>query len=486
MTAFRTDRSLVLVAAAALGTTLLAAVGVHWVVTLVALGAISILAAVNPAVVVAAVVLSIPVQSALDIPFVRGELTLTQLVLFGLIAGWGALFWRRRIWFDSIVVGFLLVLAAYVVSFIAVDSPGLWFQETYRWAVAGIFYIICRSIISSWQHVRWILWAITTGVIGVSIYAAWQIVVGAAPVDFQVGGAVRVYATFGTPNTLAAYLEMTIPVLLACLPIAWWGSDTDQFSIYEKWLFTIVPLGGLLVIGLTQSRGGWIGVAAACIVLWLQLPGRTRAITALVSVVVLSGFLLTAPGQSQLKRFGDLREETYTESEIEIDSRSSYEVGVGRGALWATARVMIADKPLTGVGAGEFDENYREYVPSWIDRFPRGQAHNVWLQMGAQAGIWGIIGYTWWFAASVWSVITARRRVDSRTHFWLITGVLAVFAAYTFHSLVDYLNVLSLGLQLSVLTAIALNMAPEPLTRYGSQPTQHKSVISPETAPCPQ
>jgi hypothetical protein len=48
--------------------------------------------------------------------------------------------------------------------------------------------------------------------------------------------------------------------------------------------------------------------------------------------------------------------------------------------------------------------------------------------------------------------------------------------------MVDYLNVLSLGLQLSVLTAIALNSAPEPLSRYTThRPPVHSPVV-PEPA----
>ncbi len=474
----------IMVGVAAAALTLLAMVGVHWLITAFALGAVALLALIHPPSVAAAVVLSIPVQSEFMLPFVRGELTVTQLLLFGLIAGWGVIFWRRRIWLDSIVVGFLLVLAAYAISFIAVDDPTLWFQESYRWAVAGVFYVICRSVIHEWRDIRPVIWAMLAGVTGVSILSAWQMVAESAPGHFLVGGALRVYATFGTPNTLAAYLEMTVPILLACIPIAWFVKGEFKFSYFEKWLLIGVSLIGIAVLLLTQSRGGYVGFFGACILLWWLLPNRARIISAVAAVLLIGGFLLTAPGQSQLSRFLELQEEASPDV-IEVN-RSSYDVGAGRGALWSTARIMIAENPLTGIGAGEFDENYREYVPSWIDRFPRGQAHNVWLQMGAQAGIWGIIGYAAWFAASVWSVITARRRVKDRHRYWLLTGVLAVFAAYTLHSLVDYLNVLSLGLQLSVLTAIALNLAPEPLTRYQSEPLQAESSTRPEVAPCPQ
>lgn len=463
---------------------LLAVPGIHWIVTLAALASVAVVAALHPPVVVAAVVLSIPVQSSLMLPFVRGEITFTQLAMFGLVFGWAALFWKRKIWLDSVTVGFLLVLAAYVISFVAVDSPSLWFQETYRWAIAGVFYVICRSVITGWNHVRLILWATLAGVAFVSIFSAYQILTVSGPADFLVGGAIRVYATFGTPNTLAAYLEMTVPLLLACVPIAWFVKGDFVAHRVEKWMLVLVSLAGIAVLGLTQSRGGMIGLFLAMVVLWYYLPNRARLPMLVVAVVMFGGFALTAPGQSQLSRFAELGEET--SQEAGGSTQSSYDVGSGRGALWGTALAMIEDKPFTGIGAGEFDEHHREYAPSWIDRFPRGQAHNVWLHMGAQAGIWGILAYAWWFGASIWSVVTARRRVMDPQRYWVLTGVIAVFLAYAAHSMVDYLNVLSLGLQLSVLTAIALNFAPGPLKRYQQSPASRHAATSTELATCPQ
>ncbi len=457
-----------------------ASAGIHWLVTVAALAAVALLALVAPAMVVAGVVASIPVQSEVMLPFVRGELTVTQVMMFGLIAGWGVLFWRRRIWLDSVVVGFLLVLAAYAVSFIAVDNPGLWFQESYRWAIAGVFYVICRSVMVDRRAVRWSVWAMLVGVAGVSLMSLYQLASGSGPQDFLAGGAIRVYGSFGTPNTLAAYMELTILFLLACLPLAWRRDGQFQFHTLEKWAIIGVTAVGMLVVGLTQSRGGWIGLGLGLLVLWWQFPIRVKLVSFVVGVVLIGGFLLTPPGQSQYERFMELQDEPAPA--VTSGAVSVHQSSAGRGTLWNTAVLMIKDRPLTGIGAGEFDENYREYVPNWLDRFPRGQAHNVWLQMGAQAGVWGILAYAAWYAASTWSIITARRRTQTSAGFWLVTGVIAVFVAYTAHSLVDYLNVLSLGLQLSVLTAIALNSAPEPLSRYSSsEPAIHSHVV-PEPA----
>ncbi|MCA9832472.1 MAG: O-antigen ligase family protein [Thermomicrobiales bacterium] len=454
-----------------------AAGGVHWLITVAALGVVACIALLQPAMVAALVVASIPIQSEVMLPFVRGELTVTQLTLFGLIAGWGVIFWKRRIWLDSVVVGFLCLLAAYCFSFLAVDTPSLWFEETYRWAVAGLFYVICRSVITSWDEVRYSLLAVAAGVLGVSLLSIAQIGTG--------GGSVRVSGTFGTPNTLAAYLEMTVPILLAVLAAARWGSGDRTIGVSEKWFMLAASAIGILVIGFTQSRGGWLGFTAAGVVLWMNVPGRSKFYILGTAAVIGGVFLLTPPGQSQLERFLEIRTETATTDDSESTDLASYDVGAGRGAIWAAARAMIADHPVIGLGAGEFDEHYRQYVPSWANRIPRGHAHNVWLQMGAQAGVIGIAGYSVWYAASIWSLVTARGRTRPSFDRWIIIGVIAVFAAYTMHSLVDYLNVLSLGLQLSVLTAIALNLAPVPLMRYKAVREQRPVITYSEQRACP-
>ncbi len=136
---------------------------------------------------------------------------------------------------------------------------------------------------------------------------------------------------------------------------------------------------------------------------------------------------------------------------------------LGRESLWKAGIAMLEDKPLTGVGAGEYDYHYRQYVPEWIDRFPRGQAHDGWIQMGAQAGVPGILAFSIWIWASILALWNATRRAADDISGLLAWGGLAVMLAFTVHSLVDYLNVLSLGIQISAITAMGLALAPDPL-----------------------
>lgn len=428
---------------------------------------------------IAAVVLSVPLQEAYTVPFVRGDLTYTQVLLAGLVLGWAVTFYRYRIWLDSVVLGFLAIFSAFSISLVAMDDPGLWFGEVYRWAAAAIFFVVCRSVLRSWPDIVPSVWAMVAGVLGVSAHAFWQLINDAGPANFIVGGSMRVYSTFGTPNTLAAYVEFTVPLLLVFALFGVKSSIRTRIGT-PVWLASIVASGaGMLTLGLTQSRGGLIGMVVALITVLFILPRRLQVATVVAGVVVIGAFLVTTPGQSQFQRFTDLFEEEETLIQAE------HKALLGRGSLWGAAIRMIEDEPLTGVGAGEYDYHYREYTPGWLDRFPRGQAHNGWLQMGAQAGVPGMLAFTAWVAASLGAVGGAIRRAQGELPRLVACGAIAILLAFTIHSLVDYLNVLSLGVQLSMITAAGLALSPDPLPTSKRDPVEGAIIESPVMAPEP-
>lgn len=421
----------------------------------------------------AAVVVSVPVQNAVMLSFVTGELTYTQICIAGLTLGWLLSIRRYRIWLDAVVVGFALVMAAWLHSFLATDSLTLFLEENYRWAVAGLIYLVARSVLRRWNDVRWMLWAMVIGLLGASSQGIVQFVERSGPASHFVAGELRVSAAFGTPNTLAAYIEFTAPLLIAvCLAMliqpAWLRADRLLFA------GVLVSSGlGVLVMILTQSRGGWVGLAGGLSVIVLGLRRKHQLITIVAAALLLIGVLLTPVGQSQLERF----ERAFAPTQQSALPVSSFDSGIGRSAIWRAAINMIRQNPDTGVGAGEFDYHFRQYVTMWLDRLPRGQAHNGWLQTGATAGVPGMLAFTAWLGASVWACVTAWIRSRNLRSRFLALGGLAVMIAFSLHNLVDYLNVLSLGLQLSVVTAIAQTLVPAPLTRYARANTKPGDAI---------
>jgi O-antigen ligase len=117
---------------------------------------------------------------------------------------------------------------------------------------------------------------------------------------------------------------------------------------------------------------------------------------------------------------------------------------------------MFLGNPLNGVGAGEFSREFRQYTPEWRFRVSRGHAHNGYLQLAAENGIPGLLSFIVWCGL----VVTAlwRRMVMSTSRFELMmaTGSVATFVAFMVHSMVDYLNVLSLGIQIALVIAMGM------------------------------
>ncbi len=227
---------------------------------------------------------TIPIQDTVLIPFVRGELTATQVVLFGFVLGWVVTVSRARPWLDGIVIGYLLIFAAFSISLAEMDEPSLWAAEVYRWMVAGLVYVIARAILRSWRDVRLALFGVIAGVSIAAGYVVQQFYDQATSQTGLVIGNFRAMGSFNVPNPLAAYIEFTVPVLLLFGLMGFRGSLRHETG-NVFWLLSILASGvGLLVIGLTQSRGGYIGMAVAFLVVFMQLPRRFQIGSVLTGV----------------------------------------------------------------------------------------------------------------------------------------------------------------------------------------------------------
>ena len=426
--------------------------------TLLLFGLAAVVGFACPPAMIALVLLSVPVQDAVVLPIVFGEVTLTQIAVIGLSVGWGIILWRRAVWLDGVWWWFLIVLAALLISIIAMDESGSWAGEVYRWGVAAGFYLICRSALREWASIRLALWAIVGGVAATSAHAYGQVIAGNGRPDLFQGGLLRAYGAFGEPNPLAAYMEFSVPVL-AGVALAGFRASVRERIGADLWVATgLASAMGTATIALTQSRGGWIGFAVAGVSLLWVVPLRLRLTAIAVGVLLFAVVLLTPLGQSQMDRYGQSLDASEPLAVAILTSAQT-----GREWLWGAAIGMLMDHPFTGVGAGEYDYHFRQYTTDWYNRFPIGQAHNGYLHMAAQAGIPGLVAFVGWIGAMLVSLASATRRDPEPVSRALSLGAFAVVLAFTVHSVVDYLNVLSLGLQLSAVVAVGLNLAPERL-----------------------
>jgi O-antigen ligase len=129
---------------------------------------------------------------------------------------------------------------------------------------------------------------------------------------------------------------------------------------------------------------------------------------------------------------------------------------------------MVQERPLLGVGPGNFSIAYERLVysgqsPTWIKPWydSRGHAHNYYLHITAESGLIGASAYLV-FLGSIWySAIRALRQAQT----WMIRGItlggIGVAGALNGHNLFENLHVLNMGVQFGVIIAMLATIDAE-------------------------
>jgi O-antigen ligase len=212
----------------------------------------------------------------------------------------------------------------------------------------------------------------------------------------------------------------------------------------------IAAIGSLMLI-LTQSRGGYLGFGASLMAIGLLSGQRSRILTLAGLTVLALLMMVTPPGRSAAQRFTSSVAVFNSRQEVTIENWSVQE----RVAHWRAGLHMLRDKPWTGVGAGNFNQRYREYTQVWRFRIPRGHAHNNEIQMGAQSGYTGLIAYLALLFTVGVRILRGMRGATQTSARALAIGAFGVFIAVLVHGQFDYLH----GLSLSIAFALALACA---------------------------
>jgi len=173
---------------------------------------------------------------------------------------------------------------------------------------------------------------------------------------------------YGDANRLAMSL-------VAVLPAALYGLLTARRG-RVRLLFAGVVAAQLAAIVLTHSRSG--AVAAALAVLLYLFRGRGAAVRGPVAVVALAGGLVLLAPQSFWARSASISQ--YADD-------ASVE---GRRHAWLVLDGIVAERPLTGVGADAFLPAWGRYAPLEAGGH-RYVAHNVPLEILGELGIPALI-----------------------------------------------------------------------------------------------
>ena len=354
----------------------------------------------------------------------------------------------------AIVVVALAMVSLATFSVVYADDRPAAIKESLKWLELLLAVLIVVDLAAEPRLARWVIGAMLVAGAAEAAYGAVQFVTDAGPGAFQLSGALRAFGHFDQPNPFAGYLTTILP-LAVCMALC--PANPVRF----RWL--ALGAAGLLGvgIGLSQSRGAWLGAAVATLCLLLAWSRFTRRLLipcalggTLALALAVSGLLPAAI----LDRLGQAIEYFGVFDVRTVEVSSENWAVVERMAHWQAGWYMFLDHPWLGVGAGNYAAAYPQYfVGSWHAAL--GHAHNYYLNILAELGIVGggvlviLLGLA--FRQLGGALV---RSEPLRTTFWraVLAGVLAGLIVFCIHSMFDSLFVHSVNIQVGVLLGLGL------------------------------
>ncbi len=219
----------------------------------------------------------------------------------------------------------------------------------------------------------------------------------------------RAYGIFGNPNIFAEYLVMLAPLSLASI-----GFLEKR---WKKVFFAMVFLIQAFAIGLSMSRGGWLGLLISILV-FIALTHRRLLLVVLpgAAVVLMNG------SQNWIYRFLSIFNFA--------DSSTSY-----RFKIWAVTEQMIRDHFIGGVGLGH--RPYMKIFETYKPMMGVFHAHNTYLQVMAELGFLGFICFILFLGSLLGGIRKYLIKSEDKVLSWMGCGLFASFIGLLVHGMFE-------------------------------------------------
>jgi len=332
------------------------------------------------------------------------------LVVQGLTIG-VALLWLLRIWFGAKqkllwppICWAVLTLVIYAVArYFTADIEYVARQELLQVLVcAFLFFAVVANLYR--QEFSQIISFIVIGLaMAISCYAIYQF----ARHDFRVWNLPGLYpgratGTYVSPNNLAGFLEMILPLAVAYILV---GRIKPLTRILLGYCALAIATGILV----TFSRSGWAAAALGVFaLLTVLLFNKQHQLPAFLLLLCLTGggAIVGAKYLPQTATFIQRAHGGGMEPEkIDLDMRRE---------LWTAALQMWRGNFWTGIGPAHYNFRYPQYRTERVQLMP-DRAHNDYLNLLAD---WGTIGGTivlagiFIFAIGLWQTRGHVQRTD--------------------------------------------------------------------------
>lgn len=278
--------------------------------------------------------------------------------------------YRKQVKFNCAYKGYFIAIGLFVITMLisAVFSGDIAYGLK-RWADMWIWrfmpFIVVIFLLNNCIDAKKVMLTAFVGITVTSVYAVYQ----------GLSGLSRANGFYGHPMTLGGWLCIFLPLLLI---------EFFERKLLGKyyWLaglaFCICSAG--LVFNAT--RGAWLAVSIVCAVLliYYMFKNKRNLAVSIIFVVLISTVLVNNP--------------KFMHRLDTIDDFDKYQSNTERILMWQSAWNMFKDHPILGVGLGQYKENYQQKYISPEAKEPQlSHAHNNLLQMLAENGIVGFVGF---------------------------------------------------------------------------------------------
>jgi len=353
------------------------------------------------------------------------------------------LVWALRLWINpkpkllwpplSWVV---LAFALYAVArYLTADIEYVARQEMIQVVMYAFLYFAAVNNLYRQEYAQVVSFTLVFLAMGIAAYAFFQFLTHSDRVwNLEALYPGRGTGTYISPNNLAGFLEMILPLAVAYLLA---GRISPLMRIFLGYS-SLVILAGIVV---TFSRGGWAATAVALLVLLgILICHRQHRLPAFLLLVLLIG------GGAVFTNKYLARTVTFVERQ-KADGMNFSQVGLElRSDLWLAAVQMWRENFWWGVGPAHYNYRFPAYRTERVQAQP-DRAHNDYVNLladwGTTGGLITLAGMTV-FAAGLWQTRRHVRRVEkefksghsNRLAFYV--GGLAGLAALAAHSVVDF------------------------------------------------
>ncbi len=243
------------------------------------------------------------------------------------------------------------------------------------------FFWMVKENLNSKSEINFVLVLIVTVATILSVYGLYQYLIGfnvlakyAAEKSILINTQSRVFATFISPNVLAGFLMLAIPLNIFLL-------------FYETitWRKILLFISGAIVgccFLLTYSRGGYIALFTVILATVILMSKERKKKLFLIFIILA---LLVFSSYAVVQRLRSPSTASY--KGITTPSAAQTSFG-GRTLLWRGSLNVAKNYPLLGSGFGTFSSIYPKYQYGGL--FSR-HAHNTYLEILAETGFLGFL-----------------------------------------------------------------------------------------------